>query len=65
MMQMPTEAGDYEVMSGYDRDGNPEAHRFENVTFSYGQGEELQVLRGGLLIATFRWWDSIKLIDPA
>lgn len=62
MMMMPSEPGDYEVESGYADDG-PKVHRFENVTFSYGQGEELQVLRGGLLVATFRWWDSIKLVD--
>lgn len=64
MSMVPTEPGDYEVVTGRNYEtGDPIVERFSNVTFSYGQSEDLQVMRGGLLVATFRWWDSIRLVE--
>ena len=60
---VPIEPGDYIVQSGHDVDGQLVEHRFENVTFSYTMDDSLAVMRGGTLIAQFRWWDSIRRID--
>lgn len=61
MSMVPSEPGDYEVVSGHDADGNPQSYRFENVTFAYGD-DGLRVLRGWQLVAVFRWWDAIRQV---
>lgn len=47
------EPGTYEVAV------NSEKHTVDVDSFRYGNNDQLEAVKGGNVVAVFRWWDSI------